>query len=123
MAKGKRTWIAGIFKNRETAKDYFEKISKASNEKKVLLAIPLSKYPFYVIEETNTFKYVEKKDLLSSIEKIVPGEDDDVLYFNFYIIDTDFTPEDPGKDFMGVLNHYHVDNDFLNNHEEELKHL
>jgi hypothetical protein len=34
-------------------------------------------------------------------------------YINIYQITKDFDPEKPGKDYIGILKHLHVDNEYL----------
>ncbi|MNO08305.1 hypothetical protein D3C81_2308860 [compost metagenome] len=56
------------------------------------------------------------KEEINNIELV---HDSDEVYFNIYTINADYQPKNPGTDYMGILNHDHIDNDFLDWYRNE----
>ena len=56
------------------------------------------------------------------IEKILDGikliEDEAHIYVNLYFINKDFRPLKTGTDNMGLMNHLHINNEFLKFYKE-----
>jgi hypothetical protein len=107
------TWISGIFEQEHMAKTYIDSIPTNLKEKQKLIYVKLS-YPFHIIERDRTFKYSNKKEMIQELNEIELDKDIEKVYFNIYTINSDYQPKKPGTDYMGILNHDHVDKDFIN---------
>ncbi|WP_127531003.1 hypothetical protein [Paenibacillus kobensis] len=120
----KRAWISGIFDNECMARTYLESIPSELKENQKLIQVQLS-YPFHIVERDRHFKYVGKDEMIRELDQIDLVNDSDKVYFNIYTITSDYQPNLPGTDYMGILNHDHITNDFMtwysNEGEEFLK--
>ncbi|WP_409344808.1 hypothetical protein [Paenibacillus sp. MBLB4367] len=110
---GKRTWISGILLDEGAAKEYFNLIPEDLRNFQTTISISTLSYPFYIIEERKTFRYLNRADVEGLFDSISRLDDDDHVYFNLYFITQDYRHSDPGVDYMGILNHMHIDNRFL----------
>lgn len=104
-------FISGIFSHSETTKlnKYLAKTRKAGKDdgqKTYLVSVP--NYPLFILE----FKKANKKTAFSFFdsEESARKSYEDLKLKNaiLYTIKKDFEPEDPGTDFMGVLDHDHL---------------
>ncbi|GAV11848.1 hypothetical protein [Paenibacillus sp. NAIST15-1] len=98
-------WISGIFKE--------DSIPNDLKNNQIIIELPNTNYPFYIIEKENQFDFIEVEELLQRINGIETTEEENRVYFNVYVIETDFVPNKPGTDYMGIIKHEHVTNDFI----------
>jgi hypothetical protein len=116
---GTRGWVSGIFLSEIEAKAHMNVIP-VSEQSHNLRSIELN-YPFYIIEnhtrpESDRFAYTNKEGLIRRIITMEPSDNlDDIPpdYCTVYAIYKDYRPPNPGEDYMGSLDHHHIDNDFL----------
>lgn len=106
-------WISGVFEDEEKAKEYIKLIPEILFRYQQFKTVSKVKYPFYIIEVGKEFRYVSSEEIEGEIQNIVAKDDVDYVYFNLYFIRGDYQPKKPGTDYMGILNHIHVDNRFL----------
>jgi hypothetical protein len=111
--KDKRTWISGILQDEDEAKEYFNLIPDNQRGYQSIVSVCLIEYPFYIVEETTTFTYLNLSDVVDLLNNISKMDDDDHVYFNLYFIIQDYRHSKPGVDYMGSLSHIHIDNQFL----------
>ncbi|MNR38426.1 hypothetical protein D3C85_1565290 [compost metagenome] len=52
-------------------------------------------------------------ELIKKIDGIELIDDKNKVYFNIYLIDSDYKPNKAGTDYMGIIRHDHVTNDFI----------
>lgn len=60
-------------------------------------------------------------ELLNMIDGIQLSVDKNRVYFNIYLIESDYRPNKPGSDYMGIIKHEHVTNDFIEWYKENGK--
>ncbi|SMF78845.1 hypothetical protein SAMN05661091_1618 [Paenibacillus uliginis N3/975] len=109
----KYQWISGIFKEEKEVQKYMCTIPKDLKSHQLIIELQNTNYPFYIIERENEFEYIEVQELLQMIDGIELTEEENRVYFNIYIIESDYKPKKPGTDYMGVIKHEHVTNDFI----------
>ncbi|NOJ73364.1 hypothetical protein [Paenibacillus alvei] len=112
-SNGKYQWISGIFKEEKEVQKYIENIPTDLKDCQKLIEHKNLNYPFYLIESENEFEYIVVDELLSMIDGIGLEEDNNKVYFNIYLIESDYRPNKPGTDYMGGIKHEHVTNDFI----------
>jgi hypothetical protein len=110
---GKRAWISGILQDEAAAKDYFNAIPEDLRKFQSINSVSTLSYPFYIVEERKTFRYLNQADVEGLFDNISKLDDENHVYFNLYFITQDFRHSEPGIDYMGTLNHMHIDNRFL----------
>ena len=75
-------------------------------------------FPFFIIEEGNNFEFTDSIDsIINKLNNTKQIVDEDKVYFNLYIIDSEYKISRPEIDHMGSLNHYHVDNIFISDYK------
>jgi len=110
--RGNRKWISGIFVEKKDAENYFQLIPGDIRDGQIIKSVNLTEYPVYLVEGEE-FYFVNLKELHEAINKIELIPDFEYSYINIYEIKKDFIPEKAGKDYMGILKHAHVDNEYL----------
>lgn len=117
----KRRFIAGIFKNEEKLNKAYKFMPNIVDESNLLdikyklITSPIKNYPFYILEENNTFSYLYFSEIELYIKNIkrIENMDEDASYCNIYLAIKDFITSNPYKEHMGILPHIHIDNNFL----------
>ncbi|MGM1045850.1 MAG: hypothetical protein ACQEXX_06865 [Bacillota bacterium] len=112
-SNGKYQWISGIFKEEKEVQKYIDTIPMDLKNYQKLIELKNTNYPFYIIERENEFDYIEVDELLRMIDGIEFIEEENRVYFCIYIIESDYKPNKPGTDYMGIVKHDHVTNDFI----------
>ena len=76
-------------------------------------------YPLYVIESKAEFSFYSESEIKVELTKLLKCQqkDDEHIYDNIYLVKNDYQPKIPGKDYMGIIPHRHVDNDVLKEFE------
>ncbi|MFS0870319.1 hypothetical protein [Paenibacillus xylanilyticus] len=115
--RGQLKWISGIFREAQQAKNYLEIIPEELKEYQRLVRLDHIEYPFYIIE-TKGFSYLSKIEVIELLNSTSVSDDEDQVHFNIYRIDSDYRPKKPGTDYMGILRHDHVTNDFLRDYKK-----
>ncbi|MNI74485.1 hypothetical protein D3C73_1305710 [compost metagenome] len=110
---GKYQWISGIFKEEKEVQKYLEIIPTDLKNYQKLIDLNIDNYPFYIIESENEFEYLVVDELIKKIDGIELIDDENKVYFNIYLIDSDYKPNKAGTDYMGIIRHDHVTNDFI----------
>ncbi|MFC9707340.1 hypothetical protein ACFTRD_04190 [Paenibacillus sp. NPDC056933] len=118
-SKGKSNWISGIFQAEEVAVQYMELIPEGLKVHQNLIHVEDLKYPFYIIESQGDFQFLTKDEVIALFNNTDVSEDEDEVLFNIYMIDSDYRPKKPGTDYMGILHHDHVTNEFIEKYKEE----
>lgn len=115
-----RVWVSGIFEDESIALKYLNSITAENmrGRHRIEQADALS-FPFYIIEEKRSFTYLNQSETLKRLDDIVQVEDDDHVYFNLYYITQCYQPPEPGIDYMGSLNHVHIDNRLLEWYQQD----
>ncbi|MCU6792352.1 hypothetical protein OB236_09450 [Paenibacillus sp. WQ 127069] len=117
-SKEKSRWVSGIFKEEENALQFINSIPEDLKEYQQLIKLENLEYPFY-IKEKNGFEFVNKDEVIRIFDDIEVSQDEKIVYFNIYTIKTDYQPKKPGTDYMGILSHDHITNDFLEWYKKE----
>jgi hypothetical protein len=110
--RGNLRWISGVFKDDADATRFLERIPDELAEHQRLYEVPLKSYPVFIIEEKR-FELASEAAVAERLAAIKEVADDLYVYFNIYRLTEDYEPDPPGSDYMGELEHYHVDNRFL----------
>jgi len=126
----KRAAITGIFRRQEDAVAFWHRMSaeqQARNEP--LEQSDFLHYPFYILEfcapdESVWYDWCEEWEVAEHLagisrDTLKQGE----CYFTIYAIKGDFQgdPNDPGADYMGALDHWRIDNEYLEHHGQDVK--
>ena len=69
--------------------------------------------------EKDGFQFVNRDEMIRALNCIKISQDEDEVYFNIYTIESDYKPEKPGTDYMGILPHDHITNDFIDWYKKE----
>lgn len=111
---GKYRWISGIFNEEKDMLNYIDLMPEEIKKYQSITELKNIEYPFYIIEKENEFTYIEKNDeLLKMIEEIELSHEENKVYFIIYTIQSDHSSNKPGTDYMGIIKHEHVTNDFI----------
>lgn len=114
----KSRWISCIFNDKDVAVSYLNEISANLRQYHRLYRVNVD-FPFYILENDG-FEYVDEQGLVTKLNGLERhNEDSDTIYLNVYRIESDYRPPEPGMDFMGMLKHDHVTNNFLDWFERE----
>lgn len=103
--RANRHWIAGIFTAREDAEAFLGLIV---GEDARLVEIASCRYPFFVLE-SDGFEYGDLFWVQARLRTLPPAADDATILCNLYLVTEDFRPKRPGSDYMGLLQHWHVE--------------
>ncbi|MBV6625319.1 MAG: hypothetical protein KI793_20725 [Rivularia sp. (in: Bacteria)] len=110
--KEDRKWISGIFLSKQDTREYFQLIPECMKKYQIIKSVNFKEYPVYLVE-AEEFCFVDLKGVCETINKIEMIPDFEYIYANIYEISKDFVPKKPGTDYMGILKHVHVDNEYL----------
>ncbi|WP_258276520.1 hypothetical protein [Paenibacillus sp. SC116] len=110
----RRKWISGVFRNLNKFEKYLSLIPDELKSYQHTKQITIAEYPFYIIENKEGFTYLNKYEFIQMLNNASRNSgNDNVVYFNFYFIEADYQTSKPGSDYMGIIKHEHVTNDFL----------
>lgn len=112
-----RKRISGIFLNEKDAEDYFQLIPEDIRDGQKIKSVNLKEYSVYLVE-AEEYYFVDWNGVREAINKIQVIQDFEYSYINIYEIQKDFIPHKPGKDYMGMLKHVHVDNQYLESYRK-----
>ncbi|WP_144424445.1 hypothetical protein [Paenibacillus xylanivorans] len=96
-----------------------EQIHEELKEYQSLIHVEGMSYPFYIIESQGYFQFLTKDEVIGLFNHTDVSEDEDEVHFNIYTVDSDYRPKKPGTDYMGMLHHDHVTNEFIAKYKEE----
>jgi len=133
VAKKRNAWVGSIFQYNADAVEWWAKVPDHAREVLEGLEQPGLEYPFLIIEwfpedelgkpgraSSNGFEFVSLDEGEDALKQIVRQDSTgidkgDFTYCNVYLIAEDYTghPDKPGADYMGALEHWHIDNDYL----------
>ncbi len=105
-------WISAICHDREKAATFLASVPVELRGFQRLLDIPHCRYPIFVIEDRE-FVYGDAAFVRERLAQLQPSGDEDAILLNIYIVRKDFLPQNPGKDSMGELYHWHITDDAL----------
>jgi len=118
--KGDLKWISGVFQGEDVARLYMDLIPDELKEYQEFVQVENITYPFYIIErQESPFRFLGKAEVISLFDNTDVSDDEDEVHFNIYTIDSDYRPKKPGTDYMGILRHDHVTNEFIAMYREE----
>ncbi|GAS80426.1 hypothetical protein [Paenibacillus amylolyticus] len=118
--KGDLKWISGVFQGEDVARLYMDLIPDELKEYQEFVQVENITYPFYIIErQESPFRFLGKAEVISLFHNTDVSDDEDEVHFNIYTIDSDYRPKKPGTDYMGILRHDHVTNEFIAMYREE----
>ena len=113
FSKEVRPYISAVFSSTSDAESYFELFPKEYRDKSHIEQIN-HEYPVYLTEDINGFNFHTQKEIEELLNNIqITKESDDFCYTNLYRITRDFSSKYPGKDAMGFLQHWHINNNHL----------
>lgn len=130
----KRAAVTGIFRHKEDAIAFWNRMSEGNRDRNEGLEHELTHYPFYILEFelsaedqdscVNGLHFCTEDEVAEEIaalkrEKLPKGSS----YFTVYIVRGDWEgdPTNPGSDYMGALEHWHIDNDYLDQYGQEAR--
>jgi hypothetical protein len=111
-SKGWR-WVSGVFDNRTSAYSELTSISAGSSVSHEMVEVGPDQFPVFIIEDKG-FTCVSLPELLQRLDALEPNGSTDFVHFNVYALREAFKPAVPGRDDMGRIMHWHVDDDALN---------
>ena len=117
-------WVAGVFRIAQIGAAQFVKWSQKVSTNQALCEsqIEIIDFPLYAVErvlldetgkESNQFDYLDREQLLELLVTIEPGNDDQMVYFTYYVFEAEYQNDPAQGSLMGALFHVHVDNYFL----------
>lgn len=132
--QSRRFYVAAIYKRREDAETFVERAEKRLEIDSYRIdKIGDWEYPFFLLEKWENDDFERscflplpdaaevRRSILWRLEhRKEPRETPEGhLYMNIYHITEDFhgDPNHPGRDYMGALEHEHVDDDWLDSYE------
>jgi len=92
---------------------YIDSIPNDLKNDQIIIELPNTNYPFYIIEKENEFDFIEVEELLQMINGIETTEEENRVYFNIFVIETDFVPNMPGTD-LNIIGGYSYDSNNIN---------
>lgn len=116
--RGMFKWVSGIFQHEETAQEFMTLIPEELKQFQQVHHIAGLSYPFYICEDA-TFQFMTRKEMEILLDSTPFAEDEDVVHYNLYLIKEDCAPKRPGRDYMGILRHEHVTDQFLEMYRQE----
>ncbi|WP_433583303.1 hypothetical protein ACMX2M_16505 [Paenibacillus polymyxa] len=109
-----------MFQAEEVARQYMDFIPDELKGYQKFIQIENLTYPFYIIERLESpFRFLGKDEVSSLFDHTDISEDEDEVHFNIYMVDSDYRPKKPGTDYMGILRHDHMTNEFIEMYREE----
>ncbi|MEY8199422.1 MAG: hypothetical protein RPS47_09295 [Colwellia sp.] len=112
VSKAFQEFVAGIFSEKEYALDFIQRIPESDSGDIKHFEVDCC-YPFYISEDHEGFSYLTENEVASLVSGFIVdmnNRDEDWCYTNLYKITKNFQPKFAGKDYMGSLPHYHIDN-------------
>lgn len=106
-------WISGLFESEPIAQRYLQEISTAERDRHSLVALEALRYPVYLIEDSQGFRFMGAEAAVEALQGCQPVVDEDDCCATLYRFDSDFRPDVAGADEMGRVAHQHIDNDAL----------
>ncbi len=109
-----RPYLSGIFKSVNDADNYLNQYPDDIKENTSKESITLE-YPFFITEDHNGFTYLNENEVIALMKNFELNmvEDDDYCYTNLYLVEEDYFCKKPGKDYMGIIQHWHIQNSSL----------
>lgn len=117
VVRENRKWISGVFLQSKDAENYFQLIPEGIKNYGRIKSVNFDRYPVYLVE-SEEFYFVDLKGLHQAIIKIEILPNFKYIYINIYEITEDFVPKKPGTDYMGILKHAHVNNEYLERYQK-----
>ncbi|WP_146117059.1 MULTISPECIES: hypothetical protein [unclassified Paenibacillus] len=109
-----------MFQAEEVARQYMDLIPDELKAFQEFIQIENITFPFYIIErQASPFRFLDKDEVISLFDHTDISEDEDEVHFNIYTVDSDYRPKKPGTDYMGILRHDHVTNEWIEMYREE----
>ena len=105
-------WISGIFQHHADAQAYFDTIPEPARSLQRIVEAPVSAYPFFIIEKSG-FVYGDIGFVRARLRELVPKGEEEYSHFTLYVVREDFAPVKPGTDYMGILWHWHINDEHL----------
>jgi hypothetical protein len=102
---GKR-WISGAFLHRENALVAVEAMALKPGTH-VIQEVAHLTFPFFIIERQG-FEYCTPVQAQAALNAIRSSGNPDHVHLNLYCVAAEYTPEVPGRDEMGRLQHWHI---------------
>ena len=106
-----RRWISGVFQDKHKALAYIESIPPDIKQPE-LRKFEVKNYPVFLLEAKGVeFTLYKEVDINEYIKNIIieDEEDEDRLYANIYYLEEDWYSPRPGTDWMGEIQHTHLD--------------
>jgi len=116
ITKKSLEYISGVFSSKKDSREYLANMDSDSREKTKIIEVK-KEYPFFLTEDHLGFRFFSNKEIGYEIDKFIrdrSSEQKDHVYTNLYLLESDFIPKFAGTDQMGILPHYHVDDEILN---------
>ncbi|VAW82352.1 hypothetical protein MNBD_GAMMA12-957 [hydrothermal vent metagenome] len=113
-SKIRKTYLSGIFKIKGDAEEYLRKYPDNVKSNTSLERIDCV-YPFFITEDEKGFRYFDEVGVSKVIEELVqdPVSDEEYCYTNLYRVAEDYFCNKPGKDYMGIIQHWHIENSLI----------
>jgi hypothetical protein len=105
-------WISAICRERAVAENFLASIPDRLRPIQRIVEITQSGYPLFIVEDQG-FEYGDATFVRNRLAQLRPCGNEDNILLNVYIASRDFTPTHPGKDSMGILDHWHITDDAL----------
>lgn len=106
-SRGPHRWLSGILLDRADAETSLAALVVQASTHHVLEAIPIAKFPLFVIEDRSGFRFLDAGGAADVIAVMPPPSvDGEPILF---AILSEYRPDVDGRDEMGRLRHVHLD--------------
>ncbi len=101
-------WISAVVATRDQAQAQLQRIPEAVRAQHRIVEHGAAEFPVFMIEGSG-FEFGDLAFIQDKLRGTRPAGDEDVVHFNVYAFEGPFIPQHPGRDEMGGLLHWHVD--------------
>jgi hypothetical protein len=110
-SRATRRWLSGIFLDRGEAETSLAVLVVQASTHHVLEAIPIAKFPLFIIEDRSGFRFLDAIGAAHVIAVMPPPSvDGEPILFTIL---SEYRPDVDGRDEMGRLRHVHLDRERL----------
>jgi hypothetical protein len=108
---GAGPYLAGAFATRAGAERHMASIPEPMRRSCSVGVREGLSFPCFVAEDHAGLRVLSEAEVLAELERAAADRhDDDWCYVNLYRLSGEFLPGEPGRDDMGRLPHWHIDN-------------
>lgn len=110
-SRAPRPYVAGVFADETAAREFLGRIPSELRRQMDMTRHPELSVPVFITEDDRGLRVTTPEGALIDLRaRAKPRRDDDWVYTHLYRVDEPFIPTEPGRDEMGRLPHWHIEN-------------